>query len=108
MGFRAFGQEIIGGGNDISAKGIADQHDVPNLPFLAVGVDDARKVIGHFLRLFFFPEVTQGIDADHRYPLLLQRAADFLVQIAPAAVTGIDHRHGVHRRARFEDRDRQA
>jgi len=39
---------------------------------------------------FRAPEITQAVDADHRYSILLQRLRDGFVEIAPAAVAGND------------------
>ncbi|MCY1298355.1 hypothetical protein D9M70_478380 [compost metagenome] len=50
----------------------------------------------------------QGIEADDRHPLLLEDVADFLVDVTPAAVTRIDHRHRIARRLGVENGQRQA
>lgn len=46
MHLHGLGQKIVAGGNDVGAEGIADQNDILDIPFLTVGLDDLRHVLG--------------------------------------------------------------
>ena len=87
------GQAVEGEGQDVGAERVADQEHVGPLPGFAVVVHDQVEVGRDLLRRLLRPEVAQAVDADDRDALVLQAAGDLLVDVAPAAVAGVDDRH---------------
>ena len=97
----------VGGRQDVGAEGITDQQDVIDVPPLSVGLDDMGKVGGGLFGRPFAPEIAQRIDADDGNALFLQIGAELLIDIALAAVAGIDDRHRVVLGRRVDRHDRQ-
>ena len=87
------GQAVVGEGQDVGAERIADQDHVRPRPGRTVVGHDGGEVGGGLLGRLLGPEIAQAVDTHDRDPVGLEPARDVLVDVAPAAVAGIDHRH---------------
>ena len=68
---------------------------------------DRREVICDLLRGLLPPEVAEAVDADRRNALGRENAPDLLVEIAPAAIAGIEYRQQIARLAGRQLDERQ-
>ena len=71
-------------------------------------MDDGGEILARLFGRFLRPEVTERIHADDGDAGCLQIRADLAVEIAPAAIARINHRHGIARGRRVENGQRQA
>src|SRR4051794_14634663 len=86
-------QAVDGGRQDVGAERVADEDDARPAPGLSVAVDDGGEVARELVGGALGPEVAERVDADGRHAAVLQHAGELLVDVAPAAVAGDDHRH---------------
>ena len=84
------GQAVVDRRQDVSAERVAGQDETFRAPLLAVVLHQLGEVGGALFRALVLPVVAQGVDADHRVAHAGHMLGRVLVQVAPAAVAGIE------------------
>ena len=93
LGALGVGKAVQGEGHDAGPERVADQRDLLDFPRLSVMSEDACEIGRHALGRLLGPEVAEAVHAHDGHAFARQDLAHCLVEVAPAAVARVDHRH---------------